>query len=493
MPGVVVCGLIHESNAFAADVTPLDAFVRLGGGLGGFGEGSGTEVGGTIAGLREAGATPVTTTMAWAQSSGPVADDAAEALVSELVDGAAAAVADGAEAVVACLHGSMCAVSDGDVEGTALTSLRAALPAGTPVVATLDWHCSITERMVEAADALVVYRTYPHIDQEARGREAAALALRLLDGVGAHAAWRHPPLLLAGPATRHDAPAMAAVLRRAEELAADERVLTWSVGPGFARSDNAATGAHVYALATEPDAAHRLVAEVAEVLWASREAFLPDTEPATPALLDGAADRDAGPLVLSDQGDNPGGGAAGDGTTLLALLEAHGPEGSVVASLHDTAAVDACVAAGEGAVVDLAVGGHTDDRHGPTLPVTATVEVLADGRYTMRSPTHPNVPVRIGPTARIRTEAGTVVVLTSSRVQNLDVQLLEHVGIDPAAAPVIAVKSNAHFRAAYEPIARRVVDVDTPGLSTPHLERLPYRRLPRPIFPLDPDTTWSAT
>jgi microcystin degradation protein MlrC len=169
MADVVVCGLIHESNAFAADVTPLDAFVRFdGGALGGFGEGSGTEVGGAIASLRSAGAVPVTTTMAWAQSSGPVDDGAAAVLVDDLVDGVAGAVEAGAVAVVVCLHGSMCAVSDPDVDGTTLARVREAVGPGVPVVATLDWHCSITEAMVDAADALVAYRTYPHIDQEAR-------------------------------------------------------------------------------------------------------------------------------------------------------------------------------------------------------------------------------------------------------------------------------------------------------------------------------------
>lgn len=489
---VAVCGLIHESNAFASSVTGPQGFVRLRHDqLDGLGS-SGTELGGAILGVQEQGAVAVTTTLAWGQSSGPVADALVEELIDELVDGIERARESGLDAVVVCLHGSMCSESDSDIEGTVLSRLREVVGDELPIVATLDWHSSVTARMVGAADALVGYRTYPHIDQEDRGREAAALALRLADGPDAvHASWRHPPMLLAGPRTRHAAPAMAELLARARQIGDDPRVLTWSVLPGFARSDNASTGAHVYVLATDAATADAGTAELAETLWARREEFLPDTQPLGPAILERAGD--GGPLVLSDQGDNPGGGAAGDGTSLLALLERHGPPGSVVAGLFDPAAVEACSSAGAGAAVSLDVGGHTDGLHGEPVSLQATVEVLADGNYVMHSPTHPNVPVRIGAVARIRTAAGIVVVLTSTRVQNEDLDLLRHVGIDPGLAPLIAVKSNAHFRAAFEPIASRVIDVDTPGLSTPHLERLPYRAVPRPVFPLDRDFDWSAS
>lgn len=492
---VAVCGLIHESNAFAGEPTGSSGFVRLGPEqLARVDGSSGTELGGAISSLRDAAAAVVPTSFAWGQSAGPIRDDVAAVLLDELADGLAdASSSTPLDAVVVCLHGSMCSETESDLDGAALERVRAVVGPSVPVVATLDWHASVSETMVRSADALIGYRTYPHIDQAARGRDAAALALRFATEDGErHASWLHPPMLLAGPATRHDAPAMAAVLARGAELAADERVITWSVLPGFARSDNASTGAHVYAVASDAAVAADLTAELARMLWDRRDDFLPTTSPLGPAVLEGLDDpREIGPLVLSDQGDNPGGGAAGDGTSLLRLLEDHGPTGSVVAAIFDPVAVERCHDAGIGAAVDLDVGGHTDDLHGATVRVRAVVEALADGNYVMRSPTHPNVPVRVGAVARVRTGSGTVVVLTSTRVQNEDLELLAHAGVDVGVAPVIAVKSNAHFRAAFEPVASRIIDVDTPGLSTPHLERLPYRAVPRPIFPLDRHFEWS--
>jgi len=111
----------------------------------------------------------------------------------------------------------------------------------------------------------------------------------------------------------------------------------------------------------------------------------------------------------------------------------------------------------------------------------------------MQSPTHPGVPVEVGPVARVRTDAGIDVVLTSTRVQNEDLELLAHAGVDITRVPLLVVKSNAHFRAAFGPVASVILDADTPGLSTPHLARLPYRNVARPAFPLDPDLVWTPS
>jgi len=162
---------------------------------------------------------------------------------------------------------------------------------------------------------------------------------------------------------------MGAVLAAAEEHArADERIVTWSVCPGFARSDNAATGAHIYVVATDPEAADVAVEDLAGRLWAARRDFLPDL--VDPAAAIARARGCDGLVVISDQGDNLGGGASGDGTTLLALLTEARWRGAVVAALHDPDAVAACVDIGVGARLHLALGGRTDDRHGPPFETT---------------------------------------------------------------------------------------------------------------------------
>ncbi|MGI9576654.1 MAG: M81 family metallopeptidase, partial [Microthrixaceae bacterium] len=277
---LAVCGLLHESNAFADSPTTLDDFLRLDAeAIRLIGPTSGTEVGGAMLAGKELGARVEPTTFAFALSSGPVEDQAATALVTELVSGIATLCeTEAVDAVVACMHGSMCAATDPDVEGTALTALRTAVGPDVPIVVTMDWHATVTEPMVEAADALIAYRTYPHIDQEARGREAATLAMRLAAGEEQlHSRWIPTPMMVAGPATRHDHPTMAALLATAEaESERNAGILTWSVAPGFARSDSANSGAHVYVAGSDKAEVDALAETLACQLWSMRDDFEPD-------------------------------------------------------------------------------------------------------------------------------------------------------------------------------------------------------------------------
>ncbi|MEZ5255315.1 MAG: M81 family metallopeptidase, partial [Ilumatobacteraceae bacterium] len=375
-------GLIHESNAFADTPTRIDDFMRFGTNtLRLVAPSSGTEVGGAMLESDELGALTEPTSVAMALSSGPVEDLAATTLVDELVEQIIGIGDDGPDAVVACLHGSMCSTTDPDVESTVLTRIRAALGPAVPVVATLDWHASVTDRMVESADAIIAYRTYPHIDQEERGREAARLALRLTgDTTRLSSTWIPVPMMIAGPATRHDHPTMRSVLDRARDLAErDERIVTWSVIPGFARSDTHWSGTHVYVAATDGAAGREMAREIAASLWAAR-----DSLKAQLASVDDAVDRATavaarvgrvGPVVLSDQGDNPGGGAPGDSTVLLEALEDRGTEGALVASLCAPGAVEDAHRAGVGGSVRLGVSG-TD--------VEVRIEALTDGQYVIK-------------------------------------------------------------------------------------------------------------
>ncbi|MGI9577236.1 MAG: MlrC C-terminal domain-containing protein, partial [Microthrixaceae bacterium] len=229
-----------------------------------------------------------------------------------------------------------------------------------------------------------------------------------------------------------------------------------------------------------------LAETLASQLWSMREDFEPNLVPVDEALRRASELVESGsiPLVLSDQGDNPGGGAPAKSTVLLEALEDRPMSGTLVASLMAPEAVGKCHEAGVGSVVKIDLGDFTAE---------VDVIALADGNYTIHSPTHPNVPVAIGPLALVRTQGTVEVVLTSTPLQNEDLQVFDNLGVDPLDLNLIVVKSNVHFRAAFEPIASAVIDVDTPGISTPKLVRLPYRRVRRPIWPLDGDMSWSPS
>lgn len=474
---VAIGGLVHESNAFAPPSTQDDLIDIAPAKMAKAFAGTSTEIAGFVdvadgcADLEYLG-------FVYGESGGFLDDECVIGLCDRLVERAVAVAPD---VVLLALHGSMASPAIDDVEGRLLGELRDVLGDDVTIAATLDWHCSITPAMVAATDLLVGYRTYPHVDQRPRARRAAELALGAQRGeIAPKVAWRHPPMIIAGPATAHENEPMRSILADAARLAeAVPGALDWSLCPGFARSDVPLAGAHVYtAVNGDADAAGELAGRLAALLWERRDEFLPTLATADDALatVEAAAPRPGQPIVLSDQGDNPGGGAAADSTVLLDALLAGSIDGAVVCSLFAPEAVTAAHAAGVGATIDI---------HGRS----AVVEHVADGRYTMRSPTHDGVRRNVGDTATVRI-GGIRAVLTTTRVQNEDLQFLEMAGIDVSSATVLAVKSNAHFRAAFGPIAVEIIDVDTPGLSTPLLHRLPFRRIDRPTFPLD-DPDWS--
>src|SRR5262249_5960666 len=198
---------------------------------------------------------------------------------------------------------------------------------------------------------------------------------------------------------------------------------------------------------------------------------------------------DGRPIVLADMADNTGGGAAGDGTEILRELIRVRARSAVVACLWEPAAVAACARAGVGHRITLEVGGKVDDRHGAPLAVTGVVRTLSDGRFVHKGPMMRGLPGRLGPTAVLDVD-DVKVILISNRWQTLDPEMIRFVGIAPLAEKIVVVKSTIHYRAAFEPIARDIVEVDAPGLSSSNLGRFLFRRVRRPIFPLDPDTTY---
>jgi microcystin degradation protein MlrC len=195
---------------------------------------------------------------------------------------------------------------------------------------------------------------------------------------------------------------------------------------------------------------------------------------------------DEGPLVIADYADNPGAGGYGDSTELLrALLEA-GVTNACFGPMVDGAAAQALHAADVGERVHIALGGKTDPRFGGgPLAVEGEVVSISDGHFTGDGSMIHGLSGSFGPSAVLRVDGIEILVVTSAR-QILDLQQFKAFGIDPQNKHVVALKSMQHFRAAFEPIAGQVIVCDSGALCTPRYNRLPYRNVPRPIFPLDP-------
>lgn len=275
----------------------------------------------------------------------------------------------------------------------------------------------------------------------------------------------------------------------ADEMGTDPRVISISVFAGFPFADIPDAGLGIYVVTdSDPALAEANAEELARVAWEHRGEFIHTALPVKEAVAK-ALGAEGQPIVLADMADNTGGGAAGDGTEILRELLRIGARGAVVACLWDPGAVRECVEAGVGSRVTLEVGGKVDDRHGAPVRVTGTVRTLSDGRFVHRGPMMRGLPGRLGTTAVLDVD-DVKVILMSYRWQTLDPEMIRFVGLDPLAHKILVVKSTIHYRAAFGPIAKEIIEVDAPGLSSSNLSRFEFKRIRRPIFPLDPEVTY---
>jgi microcystin degradation protein MlrC len=484
--------LSHETNTFSNVPTDRAQFeardLRYGGEIVETYRGTGTCLGGMIGAAERLGIALVPSVAAAASPAGYVTRDIYEHVKQRmLTDLEAAGRIDG---VLLDLHGAMVPEGLDDGEGDIIAAVRQAVGPGVPIAVTLDFHGNLGQGMIAGADLLHGYKTYPHVDMAARGAEAAERLAQVVGGrLKPTAAWRKPPLM---PPLGRQGTARGPMRRLydlADEMEKDPKVISVSVFAGFPHADIPDAGLGIYVVTDADQAlAERLAGRLARVAWEHRHEFIHTALPVKEAVGRALA-ADGRPIVLADMADNTGGGAAGDGTEILRELLRVGARSATVACLWDAAAVQECVRAGVGARVTLDVGGKVDDRHGAPIRVTGTVRTLSDGRFIHQGPMMNGLPGRLGPTAVLDVNDVKVILITY-RWQTLDPEMIRFVGIDPLREKILVVKSTIHYRAAFEPIAREIIEVDAPGLSSSNLARFPYRRVRRPIFPLDPDTVY---
>ena len=482
----------HETNTFSNISTDRRQFETRGLHYGGeiieaF-RGTGTCLGGMIDAATRRGATLIPSVAASASPAGPVTLDIYGHVKDRMLrDLKAAGTVDG---VLLDLHGAMVTEGHDDGEGDLISAVRQVVGPSVPIAVSLDFHGNISDTMVREADLLHGYKTYPHVDMGERGVEATE---RLLDVIGKRlrptAALRKPPLLppLGNQGTARGP--MHRLYAMAEEMEKDPKVISISIFAGFPHADIPEAGFGVYVVTDNDQAlADRLADQIADTAWAHRHEFMHSGLPVREAVARAFA-AEGQPIVLADMADHTGGGAAGDGTEVLRELVRVGARSTIVACIWDPQAVARCVEAGVGGSVTLEVGGKVDQRHGPPLRVTGLVRTLSDGRFVHKGPMARGLPGRLGTTAVLDVN-DIKVILISYRWQTLDPEMIRFVGLDPLDHKILVVKSTIHYRAAFEPIAHEIIEVDAPGLSSSNLGRFDFRRIRRPIFPLDPDTRY---
>lgn len=490
---IAIGGLMHESNTFAASRTEVSDFesggLEAGAGIAARWGAAHHEVGGFFAGATELRFEPVPTLMGWATPAGPLTAETFGVLTDRLI--ASLRNAGPVDAVLLALHGAMVAEGEPDADGAILARVRELIGPRRPLIATLDYHANVSPRMAEAADALVAYRTYPHVDQRERGKDAARLAFEAARGnIRPTQALAKPPLLIHLLPQETGREPMRSLMA---ELDTDRSrgYLHASVLAGFAYADVFEAGPSCVVV-TDGSAslAQETADRLAARLWSLRKELTanpPGPQEAVAQALSAAST----PVVLVDLGDNIGGGSAADSTVLMHELAAQGATGALVV-LYDPEGVAACVAAGVGNAVSLTAGGKIDP-HAPPLSVKGHVRLLHDGRYVEDLPRHGGIRENDqGRTAAVETAEGNTVVLNSLRHPPFSLGQLTSLGLRPERARVIVVKAAVAYKAAYEPIAGTIIPVDTPGLTAANPARYNYQQIRRPILPLDPEPVVEA-
>jgi microcystin degradation protein MlrC len=487
-PRIAIGGVSHESNTFATFLTDLEKFQQSG-----IYRGeeiipavltTNTQAAGFVAAGQEFGFELVPTLLAGATPGGTVTREAFESLLGEMLD--RIKTAGRLDGILLSLHGAMVAEGYDDADGWILKSVREVVGPDLPVAVSFDLHANMTSLRLENATIIVGYDTYPHVDCFDRGREAATLLHRMLQKeIHPVMAICHPPLIPVPLAQFPAHPPMKTVMERTFEVERDPRILAVFVAPGFAYADVEHAGFSVVVNADgDQQYAQEKADEIANLAWELREGFRvrrPSPEEAVAAAIAS----EEWPVVLADVGDNVGGGSAGDGTAILSEFLRQGARDAVI-MIADPEAVRRAVETGVGSTVTMDVGGKTDRLHGDPVTVTGRVRLLSDGRYRHRGPAHGGAggELSMGRTAVLVCE-GVQIILTEWRTPPFSIQPLYSVGIDPAEQRILVVKAALAHRAAYDPITRRTIEVDTPGITGIDLSRFTFRKVRRPVFPLD--------
>lgn len=395
-------------------------------------------------------------------------------------------------------HGAAAATGEHDPDGVLFGLVRSVVGPDVPVIATLDLHANVSDRMVRETDLLVAFVTNPHVDQRERGAEAARAMRELLGGV--RTARAHVKLPLMPPTvtllTAEGAGRPYGDLIREGQRRISPAVMNVSICAGFHLTDSPKAGMSVV-VTTRGDqgAADALAKELATRAWADRHRYVPHLVSIGEGVRRMAAaveDRSKPAICIADVSDNPGGGGRGNTTDILQALLAAGVRDVALAAFNDPVLVADAHRHGEGATFKATF--NRDEAHPLSRRFDAEVRVmkLSDGKLLGRRGANRGRSLNLGRSARVRV-GGIDVVAISIRQQCTDPAIPEHFGIDLGALRGFVVKSRGHFRAGFDEFFRdaQIVEVDAPGLATQRLESLPYRHLRRPLFPLDRDTPWT--
>lgn len=494
MARIAIAGFMHETNCFVPDPTDFEDFAhpadRPGMPRGDemlveFEE-KGASTAGFMAGndgnheiypLLWASATP----------GGAVTKRAYEMISAEIVSRLSQALP--VDGVYLDLHGAMVSEEHEDGEGELLRRVRAVVGDDVPIVISLDYHANVTAAMVSHTDAILPYRTYPHVDQYETGKRAATAMKRLLiEGRPAGRALRQLPFLLP---LNFQCTLVAPSKDIVETAMARETDDTLSLAylAGFPPADLRECGPTVSVHAYSQEEADSAADEIAQFVALKEAEFaepLLQPDEAVQEAMRIAADASK-PVVVADTQDNPGCGGSADTVGMLAALVRCDAQAAVFGVVKDELAAAAAHEAGVGAEIELDLGGRTDLPGVEPFHGRFKVEIVNDGRYDTTGPVSQGKAYDVGPSALLSI-GGVKVAVSSRRVQALDRSVFEHLGVVLEDQKIIVLKSTCHYRAHFDPIAETTFAALAPGGHGANPVDFPFEKLRAGVryYPLGP-------
>lgn len=483
---VGVASIIQESNSFAPRACALEDFEAHGLHRGADAldalAGTNTEFAGAAARLTQRGARCQPLLRAWAMPTGPLTASALAALCEMLASELRRS--GDLDALVLSLHGAMAAEDHDDADAALLLQARHIVGDQIPIGVCLDLHANVTRQLIAGCDVLTGYHTYPHVDMASTGARIADLILDRLEGrsLPVTRMAKRPMLLPAETTATTEGPI--GRLRQRADKATQGNVLDVTLFTVQPWLDVPELGfAAVVTTDNDPRAAQRLAERFAEEAWAARtDLTVPLVAPQQALEFARASDRR--PVLLSESADSPTAGAAGDSPAMIKRLLADGAGFTAYATVVDSPAVDRCHQSGLGATVTTPIGATIDHRFHQSALVTGEVTRIGEERVVLQGPVFTGMEVSMGRHAVIR--AGRLHILVTERpAHTYDPATFSTVGLDPAHADVVVVRSANLFRAGFAAITDRYHYLDLPGAATPRFDLLRYQKAPRPLYPLE--------
>ncbi len=403
------------------------------------------------------------------------------------------------DAVYLSLHGAAIATVDPDPDGTLLTKLRAIVGDQIPIIATLDLHANVGQTMVDKANVLVSYLTNPHVDMLARGAEAAEIVLEMLDGLNPTSALVKlplaPPSVTLNTGTIAEQLPYGDLIRYGQTLI-DSQVVNVSVNCGFTLGDTPKNGMSVIVTTrNDQQLTNKLAKQIAQQAWSQRHRYIPkltSLSEATRLAKQCGEQPLTKPLLFADVADNAGGGGRANTIWIMKSFIEADVQGAWLGLFYDPNLAQHAQQLGVGQNFNAQF--NQDENHplSGRYSTQAHIVGLHDGQVLGKRGIVDGTQLNLGPCALLRV-GGLTIVVVSRRVQCSDPVFFEMFGLTIAAARSIIVKSRGHFRAAFNEFFsnEQIVDVDVPGLTTPVLSNVHWKHMPRPMFPLDPETQFA--